>query len=144
MHHVAIMKRSWHLLEKILSGEKTIESRWYKTKALPWNRIHADDTVFFKNSGEPIQWRCQIAKVRQFENLTPRRVIHILEDYGKENGIGPKERHRYYSFFKDKRYCILLLLRKPELVTPFEITKKGFGAMAAWITIDSIDRIRLG
>jgi len=39
MDHVAIMKRSWGLIPKILSGEKTIESRWYKKRIPPWNRI---------------------------------------------------------------------------------------------------------
>ena len=32
MEHVAIMKKSWGLIEKILSEEKTAESHWYKTK----------------------------------------------------------------------------------------------------------------
>jgi len=35
MDHVAIMKKSWKLTEKILSGEEKIESRWYKSKYSP-------------------------------------------------------------------------------------------------------------
>lgn len=31
MEHVAIMRKSWGLTDKILSGQKKIESRWYKT-----------------------------------------------------------------------------------------------------------------
>lgn len=34
MEHVAIMKKSWGLTRKILSGEKTIESRWYRFRRL--------------------------------------------------------------------------------------------------------------
>jgi len=30
MQHIAIMKKSWRLTEKILAGEKTLETRWYK------------------------------------------------------------------------------------------------------------------
>lgn len=52
MHHVAIMKPSWKLIPKILSGEKTIESRWYQTRRAPWNGIAAGDVVYFKDSGE--------------------------------------------------------------------------------------------
>ncbi|MEI7477466.1 MAG: hypothetical protein WCJ81_02865 [bacterium] len=41
MDHVAIMKKSRKLIPKIVSGEKTIESRWYQTKRAPWNTVHA-------------------------------------------------------------------------------------------------------
>ena len=54
MHHVAIMNKSWNLIPKIISGEKSIESRWYQTKRTPWDKIKAGDKIFFKNSGEAI------------------------------------------------------------------------------------------
>ena len=54
MDHVAIMNKSWGLIPKILSGSKTIESRWYKTKRTPWDKIAKGDTVYFKNSGEQV------------------------------------------------------------------------------------------
>ena len=37
MEHLAIMKKEWKLTEKIITGEKRIESRWYKDKYPPWN-----------------------------------------------------------------------------------------------------------
>lgn len=51
MHHVAIMRPSLQLLEKIVSKKKIIESRWYSKKTLPWNKIHVGDTVFLKIQG---------------------------------------------------------------------------------------------
>lgn len=51
MHHIAIMNGPWNLIPKILSGEKTIESRWYRTRRAPWGGIRAGDTVYFKDSG---------------------------------------------------------------------------------------------
>lgn len=39
MDHVAILRKDWKLLPKILSGEKTIESRWYQTKRGSYNKI---------------------------------------------------------------------------------------------------------
>ena len=49
IHHVAIMKKSWGLVEKILAGEKTVESRWYKSKCVPWDRIKPKDIIYFKD-----------------------------------------------------------------------------------------------
>ena len=39
MEHLAIMRKSWNLTNKILTGEKKIESRWYKNKYAPWDKI---------------------------------------------------------------------------------------------------------
>lgn len=78
MDHVAIMKKSWGFLPVILSGEKTIESRWYLNRAVPWGRINAGDRVYFKDSGQPVSAVAHVAKVLQFENVTPRRIRDIL------------------------------------------------------------------
>lgn len=141
MNHVAIMKKSWHLLPKILNGEKTIESRWYKARRSPWGEIQAGDSVYFKNSGEPVTVKATVLKVLQFTDLNPKRVKEILDEYGKEDGIEEKETGNFYNLFKDKKYCILIFLQNVQEVKPFNINKKGFGAMSAWITVSNIDTI---
>jgi ASC-1-like (ASCH) protein len=70
MHHVAIMNKSWKLIPKILSGEKTIESRWYHTKRSPWNIVSQEDTVFFKDSGSNITASAKVARVIQYEHYS--------------------------------------------------------------------------
>jgi len=142
MHHVAIMKKSWGLLPRILSGEKTIESRWYMNRAAPWGKIKKGDTVFFKNSGEPVTVCAQVAEVMEFSALTPKSVNKILTQYGKRDGINKDEYETYYSLFKGKHYCVLIFLEKACVIDPFEINKKGFGAMAAWITVSEISDLK--
>jgi len=132
MDHVAIMRKSWGLLPKILSGEKTIESRWYKNKSAPWGKIKTGDTIYFKNTGEPVTVKVKVKGVKQIENLNPVMVREILEKYGKEGGIDDIQ--KYNEMFKDKKYCLLIFLDKPGKIKPFEINKKGFGAMAAWMS----------
>ena len=92
------MKKSWELIPKILSGKKIIESRWYKNKSAPWGRINKDDTIYFKNSGEPVTARVTVNKVISFENLTPKIVKEILAKYGKEDGIEKKKIPMFYLF----------------------------------------------
>lgn len=43
MYHIAILAKRRKLLDKILSGEKRIESRWYLTRRTPWGRIAPND-----------------------------------------------------------------------------------------------------
>ena len=131
------MKKSWGLLPKILKGEKTIESRWYKNKYSPWDKIKKGDTVYFKNSGEPVTIKAEVFDILQFSNLTPKKVKEILNEYGARYGLGIKEIDNYYQRFKDKNYCLLVFIFEP-----FEVDKKGFGAMSAWISVDDINMIR--
>ena len=143
MHHLAIMKKSWGLLPKILTGEKTIESRWYKNKYSPWNKIKKGDIVYFKNSGELVTIKAEVLNVLQFSNLNFNKVKEILNKYGTKDGLGINELDKYYKMFKDKKYCLLIFLNNPQKIQPFDIDKTGFGAMAAWISIKDIDKIKI-
>lgn len=142
MDHLAIMKKSWKLLPKILNGEKTIESRWYKNKVSPWGKIKKGDNVYFKDSGEPVTAMVEVSDVLEFSELNPSIVKEILVKYGKQDGIEEKDINNYYEMFKDKNYCLLIFLKKPKRVAPFEINKKGFGLMSAWITVNNISQIK--
>ena len=142
MEHLAIMRKSWGLLPKILSGEKIIESRWYKNKYSPSGKINKEDIVYFKNSGEPVSVKAIVSDVLAFSDLTPKKVSEILNEWGQKDGIVRSDIDKYYEMFRDKKYCLLIFLKQPEKITPFEISKKGFGAMAAWITVNNIADIR--
>jgi len=140
MDHVAIMKKSWGFLPKILSGEKTIESRWYLSKRTPWNRVSKGDSLYFKNSGELIKTKGLVSKVIQFENLNPNKIKSILNKYGKR-GLGIDNIPKFYKLIKHKKYCILIFVKSPKTIKPFSIDKKGFGAMTAWITVEDIKTV---
>ncbi len=143
MDHVAIMKKAWGLLPKILSGEKTIESRWYTTKRAPWGKIQAGDTVYFKDAGEPVSAIARVGRVVTFIHLSPEKVRRILEAYGNEDGIEKNQIPEFFELFKDKKYCLLIFLEDPREIPPFEIDKSGFGLLSAWLTVDSIEQIKI-
>ena len=109
-------------------------------RSRPWGNIHSGDTVYFKDSSEPVTVRATVQKVLQFENLTPQKIKEILDTYAEADGlgVGKEEIGRYYELFKHKKYCILVFLKNPTKITPFQIDKTGFGAMAAWLTMDAI------
>ena len=142
MDHVAIMRKSWNLTHKILTGEKTIESRWYFNKYPPWDNIKPGETVYFKDSGEPVTIKARASKVLQFPNLTPQKVRKILDDYGGADGIAIENVSKFFQQFKYKRYCILIFLKNAEKIKPFFIDKRGFGMMSAWLTVENINHIK--
>lgn len=140
MDHIAIMKKSWGLTQKVLSGAKTIESRWYKSKYSPWDRIKQGETVYFKDSGMPVTIRAEVDKVLQFSGLTKDKVEELLKVYGADIGINDISDD--LDFLKDKKYCILVFLKNPQKIEPFNISKKGFGLMSAWISVEDVSKIR--
>jgi len=140
MEHIAIMKKSWGLLPKILSGEKTIESRWYINRVAPWNRIAAGDVVYFKDSGEPVTARAEVSEVRQFSDLSRESIRSILGEYGSRIGMAPTE--ETIDWCAVKNYCILVFLKSPQEIEPFKIDKTGFGSAAAWLVVGDIAEIR--
>jgi len=142
MDHVAIMKKSWGLTGKILSGEKTIESRWYKSKHRPWSRIKPGDKIYVKDSGGPVYIRTEVSRIIQAEDLTPAKVGKILKTYGRRDGIEPKDTKLFFERFKRSKYCLLMFLKNPERINPFRIDKSGFGAMSAWITVGDIKTVK--
>ena len=140
--HIAIMKGLWGLTEKILSGEKTVESRWHKAKTAPWNRIKLGDIIYFKDAGKPVSVKAKVSKVLQFADITEKQRKAILKKYGLAD-LGTKEIvPEIENYTKNKKYCILIFLENPQKITLFEINKKGFGNMAAWITISDINKIK--
>ena len=103
MDHVAIMKKSWNLTHKILTGEKTIESRWYFNKHPTWDKIQSGETVYFKDSGEPVRLKAEVSNVLQFSNLTPKKIQEILNHYGGAEGIAIENIPKFFQKFKHKK-----------------------------------------
>jgi ASC-1-like (ASCH) protein len=136
--HVAILAAKWKLLEKILDGRKTIESRWYVNRTNPWNNISSGDSVYFKETGKLIEVKAEVEKVLFFDKLNDDKVKEILEKYGKRIRISILDS----EFYSGKNYCILIFLKNVKRVKPFQIDKKGFGNAAAWLTMKNVENIK--
>jgi len=139
MDHLAILSKENNFLGKILTGEKTIESRWYVNRKSPFKTIAPDDTVYFKESGEPVVAKATVASVMFFEDLDQKKIAGIISDYGPKIGIDIS----YIANVIGKRFCTLIFLKDVKKVRPFSVDKTGYGNMVAWITVENIDQIRL-
>lgn len=139
MEHIAILSKKLRMLQKILSGEKTIESRWYVHKKVPYNCIKKGENIYFKESGEPVSVKAVVEKALFFDNLNDAKIMGILKVFGTGIGVSTS----YAEKLKGKRFCTLVFINNVESINPFNINKKGYGLMAAWICIDDINRIRI-
>jgi hypothetical protein len=142
MDHVAILTPSRRLLPKILSGEKTIESRWYKARFAPWNRIAAGDTVYFKDSGKPITAAAEVARVFQLDHPSPSELRNVLAHHRGNPGICMEGTlAECTAWAKPRPYVILVFLKRPRSIAPLAIDKSGFGNSCAWLSVQDIRSI---
>jgi len=141
MDHIAIMNKSWKLIPKIISGEKSIESRWYQTKRAPWDKIKKGDRIYFKNSGEAISARAEVVGVKQFEFKQADDISAVLKKYGAKICLIDND---WKTWEKTPKYAILIDLVNPHIIKkPFQINKAGFGNAVAWIAINDILKIKI-
>jgi hypothetical protein len=98
--------------------------------------------VYFKDSGCPITVKAAITKVEQFDNLTSEKTQEILNKYGHADLWTTEIKQDILDYVTNKNYCIIVHLWNPESVKQFDIDKTGFGAMASWICIDDIEKIK--
>ena len=143
MQHIAILAKKRKLLDKIISGEKTIESRWYKSKVSPWNKIKEGEIVYFKESGDPVSVKAEVEKVLFFENLDLEKVKDIVNKYDDQIALSKNRDDEFWKYFDNRKYCILIFLKNIQEIDPFNINKKGFGLMSAWICVDDVNRIKI-
>lgn len=141
MQHLAIMNKQWNLLPKILSGEKKVESRWYMAKFAPWDRIKEGETVYFKDAGCPVTLKAEVEKVLQFEDYSDSQLKGIIAKYAKDIAF-VKTDEEVFEWAKGKKHCILIYLKNPVKVEPFNIDKTGFGNACAWICVETIEKIK--
>lgn len=141
MDHVAIMSPDWKLISKILSGEKTIESRWYVTRRAPWKVVKKGDRVYFKDSGKPVTAQADVVDARFYSLESLADAKRIIREHGKEICLINSHPDTWKSV---PRYCILIRLKHPKRVaTPFHVNKRGFGSASAWISVPRISDIRI-
>lgn len=136
------MKKEWGLVDKILNGEKILETRWYKNKYAPWDKIKKGDPIYFKDSGEMVSIKAVVVKVEQYKIENEKQRKDIIRKVWKNDLGENSNKNILENYSKGKKYCIIIWFNKVEKIKPFKINKRGFGNMASWICINNINNIK--
>lgn len=126
MEHLVILKQKY--FEMVLSGEKTIESRWSMNKCAPYEKVGVGDTIWLKETGKDVTVCATAGRVEFFE-LTPEIVDQIRIEHGKEIGT---DKFEDWQGTLHKKYCSLIWLEDVKRVDPIKV-KRSNGA--GWIVL---------
>jgi ASC-1-like (ASCH) protein len=127
VNHVAIIDSKKKLLDKILSGEKTIESRWYIKHKPPFGKIKIGDALYFKESSKPISLKSTVHRFNEYHNLTYDDKNKLFDNYHKDICISKSERAELMK----KSHILLVWFTDVKEINHFS-TKKG-NPRSAWI-----------
>jgi ASC-1-like (ASCH) protein len=79
--HLAVFRRPY--LENILSGKKSIESRFSKNRCAPYGKVSQGDIVLLKRAGGPTQGVCIVSDVWNYR-LNKKAWDEIRRDFLQE------------------------------------------------------------
>ncbi len=125
-YHLVILKKPY--LEAILAGRKQIESRFTKTRRYALGRVSAGDKLFLKESSGPVCAVASVAAVKNFQNLTPRQIIELKQEYNRQI-CGSDE---YWQSKADCKFGLLVWLKDIQPMEPVRIGKKDW---RGWVVL---------
>ena len=127
MKHIAILRQPF--FDMVLSGEKTIESRWSMNKIAPYEKVKEGDIIYLKKTGEDISATAVAGKVMFYE-LTPSLAEEIRVKYGKAIGT---DKFSDLETYTHKKYLTLIFLKDVKSVKAMP-APKSHGA--GWLIVD--------
>lgn len=127
--HLAIFKGEAG--ELIISGKKTVESRFSQRKNPPFGVISSGDLVYIKPSGKDPIGQFKVKKVFFMDGLVPTDIKEIQLRYGRKI-VADKE---YWEAKKDSRFGTLIFIGEcdPFITSPIKTTKKD---LRGWVVLD--------
>lgn len=126
--HLAIFKGNRANL--ILSGKKTIESRFSKRRDPPFGQISKGDLVYIKPSGKDPIGQFRVKKVFFIDGLEEGDVKEIREKYDKWLAVDED----YWKGKETCRYGTLIFIGEvdPFITSPVKIPKKD---LRGWVVL---------
>ena len=131
--HLAILKQPY--LDYILSGKKTIESRFSKVRCAPFGIIKAGDVVLLKESGGRVKGEFEVAKVSFFENISFFDLCQIRK---YENEICSYLEEDFWISRSSARYITLLWIKNAKsYLKPYVYAKQD---RRGWVVLEDGDK----
>lgn len=133
-NHLIILKQPY--LDAILEGRKKVELRLTKTKHHGFGRIFAGDRLFIKESSGPVRVTAIVETVKNYQNLTPERILKIKKRYNSQIMASDE----YWNSKMDCKFGFLVWLKDVKTIEPVRIPKKDW---RAWVVLSENENFGL-
>ncbi|GEM_PF-742642 len=125
--HLAILTQPY--LDKIIVGQKTIESRFSKMRVPPFYKVQKGDILLLKEAAGPIAAIASVSNVRFYGPLKPHDVELVMA----ENSDGLALEESFTKAKQDSKYATLINIGEVLPVKPLTIKKSD---RRAWVVLN--------
>lgn len=123
--HLAVMTGSF--LDLIMTGEKTVESRFHRQRRAPLFIARPGDVVVFRQSGRPVNVAAMLGDVC-YLNMTEVSVDQVRADWASRIGCDDDD---FWMTRADARWVSLLTLDLVFFISPQRLLKRD---RRAWVS----------
>lgn len=131
--HLAILQKS--AIKAIISGEKTIETRFSIKKIAPFGLVNVGDIVYMKPPGEELAGQFAVTKVLSLEGLDQADWNWIKEKFTQSISFGTAEELKnYFKEHSKSKYGSFIYIGKVEqfVTSPIKIEKRD---LRGWVVL---------
>jgi len=121
--------------QRIISGDKTIESRFGKRRPLAW-KCKAGDVLYIKETGGDIVAKATVAKVERYALDNPEQLLELEGLYWEEvHGASHRETAYWQSAAqRGVKYAVFVYLDNVEQIAISKsLLPKNLAYASAWI-----------
>ncbi|WP_044482528.1 hypothetical protein [Paenibacillus antibioticophila] len=127
------------VLDKILSGTKTMIVRGAAGRKIPHSRVHEGESIYFMEKGSAlITALAKVKTVQNYVKLTEDEIIKTLSDNQSKLNLTEKQKERW----RKKCLCLVEFEDVQRIDPPLAFDHQG--NMDDWLIIDKIEDVVVG
>lgn len=138
MVHLVYCDNKEKVLEKILSGEKTMVIRGAAGRKIPHSRVFEEEILYFMEKGsKKISAKAIVDTVKNYTKLTPEEIGTVLGENQNRLSLSKKQKERW------TRKCLCLVgFKELAEIEPLDFDHQG--NMDDWLIIEKIEDVVVG
>ncbi|CVK20250.1 MULTISPECIES: hypothetical protein [Sporomusa] len=132
-------KKGEHVLDKILSGTKTMIVRGAAGRKIPHSRVFKGESLYFMEKGTAlIAAKAVVKSVQNYVKLTEDEIVKTFDDHQDKLNLTDKQRTRWH-----KKCLCLVEFEQVEAIEP-ALAFDHQGNMDDWLIIEKIEDVVVG
>jgi hypothetical protein len=138
MIHLVYCDNKEKVLDKILSGEKTMIIRGASGRKIPHSRVFENEILYFMEKGSfKITTKAIVKKVLNYIKLSDQEIDKILLDNQEKLNLSNNEKERWH-----KKCLCLIEFDNLEKIMPLDFDHQS--NMDDWLILDKIEDVLIG
>ena len=132
-------KKGERILDKILSGKKTMIIRGASGRKIPHSRVFEGETLYFMGKGSmAVSAKATVTSVQNYVKLSEEEINKVLSENESKLALTEKQKERWHK----KCICLVEFTGVESIEPPLPFEKHS--NMDDWLIIEKIEDVLVG